>query len=50
MEVGEWEVNRASGCHLLLAISGLRGGGGGGAMGNSSTDVTEENLFHPSRY
>ena len=25
MEVGEWEVNRASGCHLLLALCGLRG-------------------------
>ena len=30
MEVGEWEVNRAGGCHLVLAICGLRGG----AMGN----------------
>ena len=29
MEVGEWEVNRAGGCHLVLAICGLRG-----AMGN----------------
>ena len=25
MEVGEWEVSRAGGCHLVLAICGLRG-------------------------
>ena len=30
MEVpGEWEVNQASGCHLVLPICGLRGDGGG---------------------
>ena len=42
MEVGEWEVNRAGGCHLVLAICGLRGGNG-----QHSTDETDENLFRP---